>query len=273
MKYCLRYKREKEMLMNSADELLIKYDKKDTNLPEFMEQYKDKRIIIVVENEKDFIESNGILKIKALIESGKGYNLSVKLLNIDNDLISQLKENNISFFLDTYVFDWDTFTYISGLGVSDIYITESLGFELDRIGEMAHKKGINVRVFPNVAQSKWNDLSGIKKFFIRPEDTEYYEQYVDIYEFFGEVSKEGVLYEIYKESKEWFGDLSEIIIDLNEELDSRFILPSFGECRVNCGKRCLKGYPCCICDRVLETSKTLKENGLKLKKIDEEEEE
>lgn len=39
------------------------------------------------------------------------------------------------------------------LKVKDIYIVNELGFELDKIAEIAHKENINIRIIPNIAQS------------------------------------------------------------------------------------------------------------------------
>ena len=62
----------------------------------------------------------------------------------------------------------------------------------------AHVKNIQIRVFPNVAQSR-SEIPAIKQFFIRPEDLNAYEPYVDIYEFYRVNSSinTDVLYEIY----------------------------------------------------------------------------
>lgn len=39
------------------------------------------------------------------------------------------------------------------MGVSDIYITEDLGFNLIAIKPLAEKENIIIRAFPNIAQS------------------------------------------------------------------------------------------------------------------------
>ena len=46
MKYCLTYRPNKEQLMSKADELSINFNRSDTTLPEFLEKYRNKRIII-----------------------------------------------------------------------------------------------------------------------------------------------------------------------------------------------------------------------------------
>ena len=68
-----------------------------------------------------------------------------------------------------------------------------------------------------------------------------------------------VYYKIYAIDKEWYGDLKEFLIGWNSNLDNRFIIPQFAEARLNCKKRCLKGHPCHVCERIIDISKKLKE--------------
>lgn len=70
------------------------------------------------------------------------------------------------------------------------------------------------------------------------------------------------IYDIYTKDKEWYGDLDELILSLNESIDNRNILSSFAGCRLNCGRRCLKGHPCSICERMVETAAVLNDKGL-----------
>ena len=81
-------------------------------------------------------------------------------------------------------------------------------------------------------------------------------------EFFGNSQQVSTLLKIYKEDKKWFGLLNEIIIGLRSDLDSRFIVPRFAEKRIKCGKECLKGGKCQMCERVVSLSKTLKDANL-----------
>ena len=152
------------------------------------------------------------------------------------------------------------------LGVSDVYIVEELCFEIDKVAEIAHSEGVNIRVFPNVAQSSWNDSDGITKFFIRPEDVYLYEPYIDVLEFFNSRKRENTLYKIYAIEKKWFGQLSELIVGLNDDIDSRYIASEFGDKRRACRKNCVKGGKCRICDRVVALSQVLEKNNLIVKK-------
>lgn len=146
-------------------------------------------------------------------------------------------------------------------GVSDVFITGGMGFELEKIAPIVHSHNIQIRVFPNVAQSAVSTTSALLKFFIRPEDISMYENCVDICEFFGEINQI-VYYRIYKEKQEWAGKLNELILDFNSDLDSRFISPRFAEKRKSCNKDCIKGGLCRLCYRIEDLSYTLEEAGL-----------
>ena len=178
-----------------------------------------------------------------------------------------LKEKEIPVFFSTLVHSWDVLTGLADMGVSDIYIVEELGFELASAAAVLHERGIQIRCYPNVAQSAHPDVPDIKKFFIRPEDVELYEQYVDVFEFYGD--NNNLYYKIYAKDKKWFGDLSEIIFHFDKNLDSRCVVPQFAEVRSRCGKKCMKGSPCRICEKVDRLAGTMQENGLYFKKIQE----
>ena len=154
------------------------------------------------------------------------------------------------------------------LDVTDIIITGDVAFNIKKASENAKKNNKSLRCFCNIAQYQWKNTPDIKKFFIRPEDIDLYEDYVDTIEFNlkhdSSVIKLNTLYEIYTKDKKWSGKLKEIIDNYYTDDDSRFIIPRFGEKRLDCGRRCLqKGYPTCqICDRIIELEKTLKDNDL-----------
>ena len=146
--------------------------------------------------------------------------------------------------------------------MSDIYIVEDLCFELDKVSKIAHENQVQLRIYPNVAQSSWKYTEDIKKFWVRPEDISLYEKYVDVCEFFGAEKKVVTLLKIYKDDQKWFGKLNEIILGLKNDIDSRFIVPRFAEKRIKCGKECLKGGKCQMCERVVSLSKTLEDADL-----------
>ena len=263
MKYCLDFVKQNKDVLNDVAEIRCS----DIALLETLSQrHCDKRIIIPIYSKKELLDALCICK---KIDNNYVFSLAIQ----DEEQISLLKESNISFFINKLVNTWDIFTELVELGVSDIYITEELGFELDKIATIAHEKGIQIRAFPNICQSGSLTMSSLKSFFIRPEDVSIYESYIDVLEFYGKEEKQSALYKIYKDEK-WFGKLKEIIPNFNSELDSRFILPNFAKYRVKCGKKCLKGGKCKICERIEKLSENLKKSNLliKLNKKEESEE-
>lgn len=246
MKYCFRYQKYNSSFMKCADEILIHYRPEDTTFLDFLNLYKDKRIIVSLD-EKDYSEQE-LEKLNLIYQ--KNNNFVLRLQNFSIKIIDTLKKYNIPFFIFKFANNWDTFRGLINLGVSDIYITDSLGFELDKCAKEAHEKNINIRVFPNVAQSQWDLTQSIKKFFIRPDDIDIYGEYVDVFEFICNLDQEEPLYKIYKD-KNWFGKLNEIITFLDSEVDNYSIIPaSFGTIRAKCGKTCMSAGNCRLCDEI-----------------------
>ena len=263
MKYAIQYNNTSHIL-DKIDEIIVIFDKnKILNLfTEFIPSHQDQRVIIELNSQSYKENFDSLKKICAIHKENPTLKFDLLIHNFENEFIDCIKSAKLNYFFRTLVNDWDTFRGIIDMGVSDIYVVEQLAFELDKIAKIAHSRNIRVRVFPNVAQSSWSHTEGIYKFFIRPEDIELYEPYVDVCEFYGESKKNDTYYKIYTEDKKWFGNLNELIISLNSDLDSRFIIPRFAESRIKCGKKCLKGNNCQICQRILELSNSLQEANL-----------
>ena len=264
MKYCVDYHKHIKGL-DKADEFTITYTNKNDVLIDFLENFKEKRVNLKIEQRLTDAE------LKLLNTICKSYpNLFLRFEFYDYDYIENICESGVRFFFANRVNNWDEFLGLIMLGVSDVYIVEDLGFELDKIAEIAHSNDVRVRAYPNVAQSQWRDSLDIKKFWIRPEDIEFYNDYIDVCEFFGEPHHIPVLLKIYKEDKKWLGPLNEIIIGLQNTLDNHLIYPElFAQGRIGCGKKCLKGNPCRRCEYILDLAKTLKDKQLEYKTIKE----
>ena len=254
MKYCFNYNKDTEhaKYINKVDEWTIEYNPKDDTLLEFLDLHKDKRIN---------------LYFKELVPEELLYELTNKYNNLYLKLNTKLfyQEDikyEFNFFFDELVSDWDTFIGLLKYGVTDVYIVENLGFELDKVAEIAGLYNVQVRVYPNVAQSKWGTTAAFKKFFIRPEDIDKYDKYVDVVEFYNIDKQLDTYYEIYAIDKEWFGRLDEIITDLNSDIDNRYIIPRFAQKRMTCSKKCFKGGVCTRCDEIEKLAKSLKESDL-----------
>lgn len=272
MKYCVEFAKDFHY-MDEIDECFIQYRNNNTALEKFVEKFKEKRILIKLafEDFKDFTDDS--LQIDVFKEIRDKYKANIGFILPDYELDGSkkvfdiLKENNFPAFFSTMVHSWDVLIGLANMGVSDIYIVEELGFELVNAAAVLHDRGIQIRCYPNVAQSAHSDIPDIKKFFIRPEDVDRYSRYVDVFEFYGD--NDNFYYKIYAEDKKWFGDLSEIIFNFNKSLDSRCIVTQFAEVRSRCGKKCMKGSVCKICEKVDRLAETMQENGLYFKQVQE----
>lgn len=275
MKYCINYS-NKSHIIDKVDEILIRYDKNKILelFTQFIPAHLNQRVIVqlIEENNIDTIVNN-LKKIISIYNENKDIKFDIQLPFYNQKFMEELKDTNLKYFFKAAANSWDKFTGLISQNVSDIYITDELAFELDKVAEIAHKNNIKVRIYPNIAQSRWNKLSDILKFFIRPEDIEMYESYVDVCEFYGDKAQQiDTYYKIYQEDKKWFGDLQEIIIGLDSKIDSRYIIPRFAEKRIKCGKDCLKGGKCEMCKRILDLSEQL-ENAHLIVQIDKKKEE
>lgn len=264
MKYCLDYKKYGRY-MDEADELNITFRREDTSLFQFLSERKHKRINIYIADQEDFLENNDIEIFYAMQEKDPELNFALKLGDYRSEYtkkIYKLIKGKFKYYFSNFVRDWDTLLGYVSLQPSDMYIVENLCFELDKVSKVLHYWNINIRAFPNIAQSTWSNTKDIKKFFIRPEDIDFYGDYIDTVEFMGRDNSVETYYKIYAIDKKWFGKLREVIVDFNDELDSRFILPSFAQARVKCGKSCFKGGKCRICEVVEKSAEVLENNGL-----------
>lgn len=268
MKYCIDF--NKNNIPSDIDEINIQYDKiLSLEALTKLNNEQNKRFNIC------FNEENATLENVKKILDLNNKNFYLKFIKRTPE-IDKIKETykDIKLFFDIKANTWSTFIGLVNYRVTDIYITELLGFELDKISKIAKNNNIQIRTFPNIAQTSWTDNNDITKFWIRPEDISIYEPYIDVCEFYGDINNFNIYYKIYKKDKKWFGNLKEIIIDLQENLDSRFIIPEFAQKRTRCGCRCLKGDNCKLCYEIIDLSKSLeKANLIVTKKKKEEEEE
>ena len=266
MKYCVEYSLKSKTL-DEADEINIRYDKRDTLFLDFLLKYQEKRINIRIEDVKDFYETQMdiFLAIKEKYPQLNLYLVMESYAPYCENIMTICKDNNIPYFFQTLISKWDVLRGYIGLGVSDVYIVEDLCFELDKVSKVAKANNVSIRTFPNIAQTSWKQDDDLRSFFIRPEDVILYEDYIDTFEFLTTTEKSNILFKVYKKDKNWFGKLNEIISGLNTEIDSRGLTNLFAYSRISCGKKCLKGTPCNICGQALELSKALIENNIIIK--------
>lgn len=262
MKYAINFYRNCRVLPK-ADEIIIKYEKTgQEDLVRFARELPQEQRLIVNICMLD-AENDDYRIFKDAISAHK--NMAFMISRDQTIYYQDFYEMNLPYFFIEPISNLDDFMGVITLGVTDIYVANELGFYLNKISTICKDKGIQIRVYPNVAQSSSSfPTPGFKKFFIRPEDVELYEQYVDILEFWGPIDKQAVLYDIYHDGR-WQGNLQDIILNLNEEIDNMRIMPVFGEARSCCHKKCAYNQ-CHFCDNIKSAATALEVKEIVLKR-------
>lgn len=269
MKYAIKYYRngtiDSEEILNKADEIIIKYTHKTAEIIDFVQKWREDQRIVVNLTEMNEIAIDEMIEIFVAARS-KHNNLALLLPYPSIGIDDRCKENDLPFFFGLPIDRQDMLVWAIEDGVSDVYIVNEFGFSLKDISALCKSAGVNIRVYPNVAQSSMalRCDNQFASFFIRPEDIELYSDYVDVCEFYGPLDKQKVLHDIYT-SEHWSGNLKDIILDLEYDIDSRTITPYFGKSRLGCNKMCTYGK-CKICYNTQSLAKVLEEKGLGLRK-------
>ena len=260
IKMCCYYKRDNKYI-NIIEELNIVHTTETIkDLFSFLKTHPKQRINLCI-SDIDKAYQEDIFNLISKLEERD--NLVIRLPKdnrqpINEKLQNQLKSLNLPFYYTEVASDWDILNGLIAQGVTDVFVGNNLGFELDKVAAVAKQANVRIRVYPNVAQSTWNGSDSIIKFFIRPEDLILYSKYVDCFEIYvlpdNKLTNAAFLYETYKLQKQWLGDLQALIIGLREPIDNRLLDDQWGSSRIKCGKRCAKGESCHICQLLLEMS-------------------
>ena len=276
MKYCARFRNSIDL--THFDEIIVELRKETFNdILGFLQYHKNQRVIFKLVDKELFLNEKlkHFLRIEQrfyfdyaflfpdmkLFESKEA---AEKDAELTEKIINKLFENDLPYYFKKIATTIDDVWYLLRLGVSDVIIGEQLGFDLDKIAPTIHSYGVQIRVFPNVCQKPYESCNDIKCFFIRAEDVDIYDKYVDVFEFWGDDKKQDVYRHIYAESKQWIGPLELYIEGFNHPIEGHHILDSFAEARSTCGRACLYGNGCRLCDVYIDLAQTLKDKGLVL---------
>lgn len=166
------------------------------------------------------------------------------------DELLECQKNGIKFY---YLNPISTFRDLQGLkalGVCYVLIDAPLFFQMDKVKNI----GIPVRATANLAvRTLLPYTDGVPGPWIRPEDIELYEEYIDLIEFNRvNLEQERALFRIYAQQHNWPGDLELIIQDLNYPGINRMIPSTLAEKRLNCAQRCQENNQCHLCWRMLD---------------------
>lgn len=146
------------------------------------------------------------------------------------------------------------------LGVNEVLLDAPLYFDLEKVKRICNEANVEIRLIANQCFNSYMPRKdGVRGTYIRPEDVDYYSQYVSHLEFVSDkLEKELTLINIYKNKKSWPGNLNLLLNDLNKNIDNRGLNgESFAERRANCGQRCFANGNCHYCDTIFNFINTV----------------
>lgn len=175
-------------------------------------------------------------------------NFIIALNNLEDAKLC--KQENIKFYWNFPVSTFYELQSLKNLGAEYAIIDTPLTHSMNKVS----KVGIKIRTIPNIAYYSFIPREdGVCGSWIRPEDLELYESYIDVIEFEDcDLKKEQALYRIYMEQKRWPGDLGMIITNLNYLGVNRMIPRELTIKRMNCEQRCQSNKSCNLCYRYLD---------------------
>lgn len=174
--------------------------------------------------------------IKELIEFNEMCQGNFVVGILSTSILNELKENNIKYYFNIYASDFeDIYDYKYNYKVESILLSDELAFSYGKIKDF----DLDIRLCPHSISRmiKYFDIS--RSFFIRPEDIHYYKDAILYIGDYKDPERASALYDIYLR-EDFQGKLFEIIPQLNENIENKLILDSFGKRRLNCDHECLK---------------------------------
>lgn len=254
MKTCVNWRKSFRYL-DQVDEYNIEYkpDKID-KLLKFLDKYgQEKRVNIEVSN---FSE----IEVLIALNEKYDYNIATKIvhLKLEDDQLEKLRCSNLPYFFSVAAKTWLELRKLLNYGVSDVFITGELGFDLKRVADVVGPN-VQIRAYVNISQEYVGD--GLTGFFIRPEDIDYYAEYINVFEFYQEEEKLSILYEIYFKDKKWDGRLQEIVKSLGNTVNNYYLLgDEFARRRITCERKCYKGNNCHLCNILVDLANVLEKS-------------
>ena len=236
-------------------------------LIEFAEAYPDKRINV----EMDQIDVSFLSILNRAHD-----NIYVRITNFsDIKYTDTFKEKGIKFFFDK---DCLPAMNICGLdclislGVSDVYITDDLLYNLRETHKYTSSHDIGIRIVLNTVMNSAPYTDAAKTPWFPPDTFDIIEPYIDTVEFDCGDPYDwyafGVYYRAWFERENWHGNLQEIIKNLdipimNDSLASMDLI----QYKIHCRRHCVDADSHCRkCNQYAEISLLLDEAGIGLNK-------
>lgn len=250
MKYCLSGRQNKKYL-EKADEILV--EQRDYRyISDLIIEHPNKTIILDI---KDF-DDESLKSCVIEYSKDKTINFICCIYDLSPNVLEWFNYHNIKFY---YGYSVNSFYDVKGLidlGVEYVKVHAPLTFNVDLLSKFDCK----FRMIPNVAYDAYIPrYDGICGQWVRPEDVQYYEGGIYVFEFENaNLEQERTLYDVYAEQKVWNGNLYFLITNLNVHCDNRGLPDDIGQARANCGQRCMQTGSCHFCQTAFMFEKTLR---------------
>ena len=261
MRFCVNG-RQPYSVIKRADEVKFSYNDKDRIL-DLVEKYPNKVVILDVPgNESDWD------LWKVYDEKFDEFHIALHNLN----RAKEFNEANINWYWPYPITTYYELSMVVDLHPSYVMVGPPLSFDLDRIVNHLYDPcddtfQIPLRMVVNIAHSNYlpaEGKHGICGQWVRPEDCQLYSTRIQCFEFDNvDLKQEETLLHIYKENKEWPGNLNLIIQKLNFNVDNRVIPKELGERRMSCGHRCWSGSGCHLCVSALKFADQIRKEKIR----------
>lgn len=244
MKYSLSSRQDSSYL-KKADEIKVQWRDR-RSIPDLAEKYPTATINLTryyQDSQDNEIDWNEINNYRVLSKNQFVIGLTIP------EEITVAKEKEYDFYYLSAVRTFEELRDLVNLGVCRVRLGAPLFFQMDKV----KKFNISVYAVANHAHgdSIFQKEDGVTGTWIRPEDVETYEPYVDVIEFHSEnKTQEQALFRIYAEQHAWSGELDMVVQDLNYKCTNRMVPPSLAESRLNCAQRCQDSGRCQLCYRI-----------------------
>ena len=261
MNYCIKYTNKFRYFNNSNVEIEIMYSSNNKLLDFCKDVLKESQKLVVNILDEEISENE-----VSVFEAAAAIHPNILFKTTDIDFIYK-NNNKLNFLYAEPISCWRDVRELSEIGISEILIRDYLCFDLEKLKTYCDKRNIKIRCVANyIEEDRFNTIPPYEKFFIRPEDVSFYEDYIDTIEFFKDdyyelLEKQNVLYKIYNSGK-WEGKIGDIIDGYTDDTLNNTITPLFAEFRIDCGRRCDLGL-CDFCEHHMTLAKALEKFEIK----------
>lgn len=263
MRYCVSG-RQPYSVMKRADEIKVAYADRD-RIMDFVEQLPDKTIILDVPGDEADWNT-------WYMYADKFAEFYIALHNLKR--AHEFNDSGVKWYWPYPITSYYELGMILALGPSYLMIGPPLSFDLDRVAALAYADGdatpIPLRMVCNCARPAYLPTpdpianTAICSQWVRPEDAEAYGARVQCFEFENvDLKQEEVMLHVYKENKNWPGNLNLLIQGLHFNVDNRAIPDEFGTARMDCGQKCWSTSSCRLCPTSLKFAEQIRKEKLR----------